>query len=69
MLETALKIILVAFIAGVNSLESLIDESEKHFDWMIQHFDFINKTDNPDKEDSPELTADKEHLKLLRGIK
>lgn len=57
----------LAYIAGINAAEDLLDEAADNLEWMIAHFDAINAMDNPGKEDSPELTKAKELLKRLRG--
>lgn len=47
---------------------TILHDATESLDWMIQHLEFLNKTDTPDKEDSPELTKAKEALAGLRKM-
>lgn len=47
---------------------TILHDATESLDWMIQHFEFLNKTDTPDKENSPELTKAKEALAGLRKM-
>lgn len=53
-------------IASLRELKLLVSQSAESLDWMVQHFNYINQTDSPGKEDSPELRKAKELLERLR---